>query len=137
MGLKKACNSEEETAKLATDFANQLNGGEIIQLIGDMGAGKTTFVKSLVKALGSDDHVSSPTFTICNEYKGNFTIYHCDFYRLKDDELIEQELTDLVKEKNIVIMEWAENIDAVKDIGTIDIRIKVINESTREFEIGP
>ena len=135
MSNKITCSSEEETAKFAADIASQLKGGEVIQLIGDMGAGKTTFVKALVKALNSDDHVSSPTFTISNIYKGRFIIYHCDFYRLEGDKLIEQELADMISDENIVVMEWPENVDAVKDMKTMDIKIDVVDENTREFEV--
>lgn len=113
----------------------KLRGGEVIQLIGDVGAGKTTFVRGLAEGAGSTDHVSSPTFTICNTYQGRLTIHHCDFYRLQDDTLIEKELLELIDGQSVVILEWAENIRAVKSVDSVAISINVMENDTRSFGV--
>ncbi len=135
MKYRSICEDEVKTSKLAEKLAGYLRGGEVLQLVGDMGVGKTTFTKALVKALGSHDHVTSPTFTICNQYHGKFTIFHCDFYRLSNDKLIENELEDMLGEQNIVVMEWAENLANLSSIETIDIFIDLLDENTRQFTI--
>ena len=130
MIVKVKTNSVEETQKLAQKLAQKLNGGEVIELIGDVGAGKTTFVVGLAEGLESRDHVSSPTFTICNVYKGRFTIQHCDFYRLHDDKLIQKELEDLIDDKSVVVLEWSENLDRKID-ETVKIYIDYKSEEKR------
>lgn len=120
MIVKVKTNSVEETQKLAQKLAQKLNGGEVIELIGDVGAGKTTFVVGLAEGLESRDHVSSPTFTICNVYKGRLTIQHCDFYRLHDDKLIQKELEDLIDDEGVVVLEWSENL-----VRKIDETVKI------------
>ena len=76
--------SPEETEKIAYDFAGELRGGEIITLDGDLGAGKTAFVRGLARGMGINDIISSPTFTIVNEYRGGkIPLFHFDFLRCR------------------------------------------------------
>src|SRR3989344_5721785 len=91
--------SSAETENLASKIGRALKGGELIELVSDLGGGKTTFVRGLAKGMGSRDHVSSPTFTICNTYKVKSKsshaaqeLWHFDFYRLHEAGLIEHEL---------------------------------------------
>jgi tRNA threonylcarbamoyladenosine biosynthesis protein TsaE len=128
--------SLDDTYNFGAQIAQILSGGEVIELIGDVGAGKTTFVSGIVKALGSKDRVSSPTFKICNSYKGkNLIVHHCDFYRLGgNDVLIKNELSELIAPDAVVILEWSEVLGI--DLGkTIKIKIDTIDENTREFEV--
>lgn len=128
--------SLEDTYGFGAEIAQNLKGGEVIELIGDVGAGKTTFVIGLVKALGSEDRVSSPTFKICNSYKGQkLTIHHCDFYRLGgNDALIKNELSELISPDSIVILEWSEVLGV--NLGqTIKIKINAVDDNTREFGV--
>ncbi len=108
---------------MAGELAKQLRGGEVIELIGDLGAGKTTFVGGLVEALGYDQPVTSPTFSLVNIYKtDSFEINHFDLYRL--DELGEtlHEIEEAIsKPGSITIIEWAKQIDHIKDIIKIQI----------------
>ena len=76
--------SEAETIKIAEDFAKELKSGDVIALMGDLGAGKTAFVKGVAAAFGAEGSVSSPTFTVVNEYNGDIDIYHFDAYRLEN-----------------------------------------------------
>lgn len=86
-----------------------LKGGEVIELVSDLGGGKTAFVRGLAKGMGSTDPVSSPTFTISKVYKApDLELHHFDFYRLQEAGLLQHELTDLLNDpKIIVVIEWA------------------------------
>jgi len=92
-----------------------LKGGEVIELRSDLGGGKTTFVRGLVRGAGSRDHVASPTFTLNRIYRAkNLSIYHYDFYRLDDPGILAEQLAESIgDDKAIVIVEWA---DIVKDV---------------------
>ena len=136
MELKVSSESVEATQSLAWHLGVNLRGGEIINLLGDVGAGKTTFTTGLVAGAGSNDAVASPTFTICNVYGGRLKIYHCDFYRLQNDKLIQNELADMLDGTSVVVMEWAQNIPALSGLETIDIRIDSNGDEGRSFELA-
>jgi len=101
-------NSVDNTLSFAKRVGAKLKGGEIFELIGDLGSGKTTFVSGLVEGAGSQDVVSSPTFIIKKQYSAkDLTIYHFDFYRLDKTDLIVHELAELVTQpKTVVVIEW-------------------------------
>ena len=105
--------SESETAVIAKKIAKTLKRGDIVLLEGDLGAGKTTLVKFLVKSLGSKDDVTSPTFTIVNEYKAkDVDIYHMDFYRIKSvDELYNIGIEEYLYGSGICLIEWPERAE--------------------------
>lgn len=127
--------SVEETHEVASKIAKNLRGREVIELIGDVGAGKTTFVIGLAKALGCKEDVSSPTFKICNTYHGRLTVNHCDFYRLNDDKLITNEITEMTGPDSILVLEWSENLnDNLPD--SIKIFIQQISDNQREITIN-
>ncbi len=127
----------EDTEKIAYEFADTLKGNEIILLEGDLGAGKTTFTKSLAKALGIKEHITSPTFTLVNEYhSGKFTLYHFDMYRLEDeDEAIEIGLDEYFNDNAISIIEWPERIKDLLPQNCIKIKIEKIDDNSRKFII--
>lgn len=105
-------NSYDETQKVAEEIAKTLNGGEFIAMYGDLGAGKTAFVQGLAKALGVKGHVTSPTFTIVNEYFGRLPLYHFDVYRIADpDEMYEIGYDEYINGDGVCIVEWAELIE--------------------------
>ena len=107
-------NSYEETQKIAADFADTLKGGEVIAMYGDLGAGKTAFTQGLAKALGIKQHVTSPTFTIVNEYEGRLMLYHFDVYRIADpEEMYEIGYDEYIESDGVCIIEWAELIEDV------------------------
>lgn len=133
-------NNLKETDILAKKFAKLLKGGEVILLNGDLGAGKTTFTKSLLKYLGVKDEVASPTFTIMREYLcKKFDIYHFDMYRLSSgDEARGFGLEDYIysgDKRTIVLIEWAENVKDILFGEFIEINIKLLDDDKREFEI--
>jgi|KBSMisStaDraftv2_1062788.scaffolds.fasta_scaffold824092_2 tRNA threonylcarbamoyladenosine biosynthesis protein TsaE len=101
--------SEEETSAAGERFAVRLKPGDVVLLHGDLGAGKTAFVRGLAKGLGaSPDGVSSPTFTLIQEYRAPVTLQHVDLYRLKPSEVEGLGLEELTDGKAIVAIEWAE-----------------------------
>ena len=125
--------SPADTLRIAGILGSNLAGGETIELIGDLGAGKTQFVQGLATGLGSQDQVQSPSFTISRIYKGrgDIEIHHYDFHRLDNPGLLRQELAEsLAQPKVTVVVEWA---DTVADILPADkITIHLVPESETE-----
>ncbi len=131
--------SLEDTKKIAFNFARNLKGGEIILLNGDLGAGKTTFVKFLAKRLGVRDIVTSPTFTILKQYQGEkFSINHFDMYRLNDyQEAYEFGFEDFINGNahEITLIEWSERIIELLSKNCIVINISIIDENSRKIVV--
>lgn len=126
--------SVEEGQQLAQRLGGLLRGGEVIELVGDVGAGKTTFTKGLALGLGIDDDVQSPTFTISRVYKGRdaLTMTHYDFYRLSDAGILKDELAESISDKtNITVIEWAGLVEGVLPDGRLRIEIITTGENTR------
>jgi tRNA threonylcarbamoyladenosine biosynthesis protein TsaE len=109
-----ASRSPVETFRLGAHFGNFLSGGEIILLDGLLGAGKTVFVKGIASALGVDvDEVTSPSFTLVNQYTGRLLIYHVDLYRLDEGAQSAHavDLDELLSdERSVIVIEWAERM---------------------------
>lgn len=102
--------SEKETEMLGEDIAKTLRGGEIIAMRGGMGMGKTAFVRGLARGLGETMRVTSPTYTIVNEYETNPPLFHFDLYRLGSaDELYEIGFEDYLARGGVCVIEWSEN----------------------------
>lgn len=112
--LKKIYSSTgyEETRKIACEFAKLLSPGDVVTLDGDLGAGKTAFTGGLAIGLGVDTHVTSPTFTIVNEYRsGRLPLFHFDVYRLETmDDLYDIGWEDYISEGGVCVVEWADII---------------------------
>lgn len=130
--------SEEETFLFAGEIAKSLEKPKIIVLEGDLGAGKTHFVKGFVKALGCEELVTSPTFTILNEYEcEGFNIYHFDMYRLSSMEdalaLGFEEYLDYGLLNGFSLVEWAENVEGLIPQDAIKIQIFKEGESQRRI----
>lgn len=102
--------SEKETEMLGEDIAKTLRGGEVIAMRGGMGMGKTAFVRGLARGLGETMRVTSPTYTIVNEYETNPPLFHFDLYRLGSaDELYEIGFEDYLARGGVCVIEWSEN----------------------------
>lgn len=124
-------NSEEETSAAGEGLAAQLHPGDVILLYGDLGAGKTAFVRGLARGLGaSADDVSSPTFTIVQEYAGRVPLYHVDLYRLEPKEVDDLGLEELVAGDGVVAIEWAERWHGRPD-DVIEVRLEHAGEDRR------
>ena len=106
--------SPEETKRIAAEIAKELEKGDVLCMYGDLGAGKTAFVQGLAKGLGIDGHITSPTFTIVNEYYGKFPLYHFDVYRIADpDEMYEIGYDEYIYGNGICVIEWPQLIDEI------------------------
>lgn len=105
--------NSEETAHVAAEFAKNITPGAVICLRGEMGAGKTVFTNGLCRALGVTDHVTSPTFTVVNEYDGKrFRVFHFDMYRIEDeDELLEIGFEEYLTSGGVCVIEWPQNVE--------------------------
>ena len=105
---EKICRSVEETEKTGYEFAKTLVAGDFVAMRGDLGAGKTAFVRGVAKYLCPDVRVSSPTYSIVNTYRGKITVYHFDMYRIDgEDSLYSTGFFDYLDEKAICIAEWS------------------------------
>ena len=125
--------SAEQTKMLGEQFAKQLNKGDVVLLKGEMGAGKTVFVKGVAKALGITDMITSPTYAYMNDYDG--VLYHYDCYRLSSGEDAEAlGLTDYFYAGGICIIEWSENIVDVLPKQCKNVVIQKIDENKRRIE---
>ncbi|MBQ3414034.1 MAG: tRNA (adenosine(37)-N6)-threonylcarbamoyltransferase complex ATPase subunit type 1 TsaE [Clostridia bacterium] len=132
-------NSEYETLTFAKDFARTLKVGDVIVLSGDLGAGKTKFTEGILSYFGLDSEISSPTFTIVNEYKNNdISIFHFDVYRLEDVDEFYAIGGEEYFEKGICIIEWGEIIkDALpKEYIQINFLKDSIDENKRLIEVS-
>ena len=127
--------SEEETSAAGVRLGESLRPGDVVLLYGDLGAGKTAFVRGLAKGLGAPgDEVSSPTFTIVQEYAGHVTLYHVDLYRLEEREVDDLGLEELVLGDGVVAIEWAERWRGRPD-DAIDVRIEDAGEDVRRISV--
>jgi tRNA threonylcarbamoyladenosine biosynthesis protein TsaE len=126
--------SEDDTIALATKFSNDLKPGEVIVLNGNLGAGKTFFIRQALKNIGIEN-VSSPTFAIVNEYVGKFKIYHFDFYRINNSaELFDIGFNDyLSDDDSVTFIEWGNLMPDVLPHKRIEISINLKDDFSREF----
>lgn len=130
--------SIESTKNLGRLVGSLLIGGEIIELTGDVGAGKTTFTKGLGLGLGVNETISSPSFTISRAYnaRDDINLVHYDFYRLVDAGIMRNELEDSMSDKkNVVVVEWSEIIKDFLPKDRLIIKIAAINEDCREIDV--
>lgn len=137
MDYKITSRSIEDTMELAENIESEKFPGMIICLDGELGSGKTLFVKGFAKSLGIEENITSPTFNIVKEYQtGEMPLYHMDVYRLEDgDESIG--FDDYFKSEGICIIEWAELIEDSLPEERLDIKFKVIDENTRIIKMTP
>jgi tRNA threonylcarbamoyladenosine biosynthesis protein TsaE len=128
-------NSIEQTEQLAAALGSKLRGGEVIELVADLGGGKTTFTRGLVRGAGSTDRVASPTFTISREYTApKFTIAHFDFYRLSEAGIVGDELGELIGDSQYVtIIEWGEIVHDVLPQQRLTITLTQTGDATRSI----
>ena len=122
--MKYISNSYQDTQKIAAEFAKTLTVGDVLCMYGDLGVGKTAFVQGLAKGLGICEHITSPTFTIVNEYSGRLPLYHFDVYRIADsDEMYEIGYEEYVYGNGVSVIEWPQLIDDILPEKRYDIEI--------------
>jgi len=130
--------SEEETVALGERLARDLPAKQVVLLIGQLGAGKTTLAKGIVKGLGAaqPEEVSSPTFTLIHEYGRDGRVYHVDLYRLDElRELATLGLEDLFEREAVVLIEWGERFPEILPEERTEIRIRVRDDEGREVNV--
>ncbi|HTC87721.1 MAG TPA: tRNA (adenosine(37)-N6)-threonylcarbamoyltransferase complex ATPase subunit type 1 TsaE [Bryobacteraceae bacterium] len=129
--------SEDETIALGERIAAELSAPAVVLLIGELGAGKTTLAKGIVKGLGAatPDDVSSPTFTLIHEYSP--TVYHIDLYRLDTAaQVATLGLDEIFDRRAVVLIEWGERFPELMPEQRLEIRLRADGENSREIELG-
>lgn len=129
--------SEEETVSLGEKLAHELPSRGVVLLVGNLGAGKTTLAKGIVKGRGAADpeQVSSPTFTLIHEYGPK--LYHIDLYRLDEEREVETLGLDEIFEKDaLVLIEWGEKFPRLMPVNRIEIRLEAISDEERRISMS-
>lgn len=139
MLVKLTTNSLDRTIEMGRKLGLKLKGGEVIELISDLGGGKTSLTTGVVAGAGSEDMVASPSFTISYLYSApKFNIHHFDFYRLEDPGIVKLSLSEAISEKNdVIIVEWGDIVSDALPEDRITIKLKAVPEddSKRLIEI--
>ena len=136
--LQISSQSSEDTELIGEAIGRNLRGGEIIELSSDVGGGKTTFTRGLVRGAGSEDRVASPTFTVSKQYQApNFTIDHYDFYRLHDPGIMKMEIAEAISDPSrVVVVEWPDSIRGILPERRLRIMLKYTQEDKREIVVS-
>lgn len=137
MNYKYTSRSEEDTMEIAENIESEKFPGMVICLDGELGSGKTVFVKGFAKALGINETITSPTFSLVKEYlDGEMALFHMDVYRL-DDSNEDFGLSDYLNQDGVCIIEWPEMVENQLPDERLDIRFKVIDDNTRVLVFTP
>ena len=124
----------QETIQLGEHFATFVEKGDVFSFVGELASGKTTFIKGILKGLKFDKPVTSPTFTLVNEYDAKFPVIHIDCYREDEQERwIKLGMNDYMDEENVVIIEWADKMKSLLPINTIQIQFSHKSINSREI----
>ena len=136
MKLEINTHSVEETEQAGQAIAKTLTPGSVVALYGDLGAGKTAFVRGMAKGLNSPSRVTSPTFTIVNEYSGSLELFHFDMYRLgSSDELFDIGWEDYLARGGVCVVEWSENVSDAFDGTEIRVTIDKLSDTDRKITL--
>ena len=129
--------SESKMIELGQKFGATLKAPAVIELLGDVGAGKTTFTRGLALGLGIQDDVTSPSFTLSKTYQGaKYRLVHYDFYRLADPGIMSEDLAESIGDQNtITVVEWGQSVQNVLPEQRQTVEIKYTDENTREVTI--
>ena len=128
--------SQLDTEEVGRKLAEKLPGGSVVAMYGDLGAGKTAFVRGMAKGMGLSCRVSSPTFTIVNEYLGERELIHFDMYRLSSaDELFDIGWEDYLSRGAVCAVEWSENVQVAFFGDEVVVRIEKLNDTDRKITI--
>lgn len=130
--------SADETRHLAAQLAGQLTAGDCVLLVGELGAGKTTFVQGLAQGLEINEPVRSPTFVLMREYHGKIPLYHFDAYRIKNlEELREIGFEEIVRAEGITVIEWGEKTAQLLPQGCWRVSMELLPDRRRRICIEP
>ena len=124
----------QETIQLGEHFATFVEKGDVFSFVGELASGKTTFIKGILNGLNFDKPVTSPTFTLVNEYDAKFPVIHIDCYREDEEERwIKLGMNDYMDEENVVIIEWADKMKSLLPVNTIQIQFSHKSINSREI----
>jgi len=136
--MKFITKSTEETVELGRKIGKTLQPNDVVALIGDLGAGKTTLAQGIAQGLGVKEYVTSPTFIIINEHQGRIPLYHIDLYRLETPGAIEDlGIQEYFSKGGVCVIEWAERLGELRPSNIKSIEIKVMSEDERRFIFFP
>ena len=111
--------------------------GDVVALYGELGAGKTVLIKGITKGIGCEDQVKSPSFVFVHEYKGKFPVYHIDLYRVNNlKDIMSFGIQEFLTNNGICLIEWAEKAKKLLPNPHIDIKLKILDKTTREIVYG-
>jgi tRNA threonylcarbamoyladenosine biosynthesis protein TsaE len=135
--IERATRSEEETYAVARELAGRLKAGDVVLLSGNLGAGKTAFVRGLGMGLGLDPaDISSPTFTLVHEYRGGrLTLYHADLYRLDRAATEDLGLQELGVADGVLAIEWPDRLTHAMP-GAVMVTLEIVDEETRKISVS-
>ena len=137
MNYKYTSRCEEDTLELAENIESEKFPGMVICLNGELGSGKTVFVKGFAKALGIQETITSPTFSLVKEYhEGELPLFHMDVYRMEDSKE-NFGLDDYLNQDGVCIIEWPEMIEEQLPEERLDVKVKVIDDDVRVFVFTP
>lgn len=131
--------SPEATFALGRAIGQQVPGGTVLGLVGPLGAGKTLLVQGIAAGNGLDDdgRVTSPTFTLVNEYRGRLRVFHLDTYRLRNaGELLALGLEEMIRPDSVVLIEWADRVRTVLPDDAVWVTLRLVDENRREITIS-
>jgi tRNA threonylcarbamoyladenosine biosynthesis protein TsaE len=134
--MKKNVNNQQELAAVGERLGALLKGGEVIELVGDVGAGKTTFTKAIAGGMGVDGDVSSPSYTLSQVYeaKDGLRLVHYDFYRLHDPGILAAELEEAMRDDgSVIVIEWADIVAGLLPPDHLQVHILATGEVTRQL----
>ena len=134
---KKQTNNEDETMIFGASIGKNAFAGMLILLFGDLGSGKTHFTKGVAQGMAIHETVSSPTYTILFEHKGEIPLYHFDLYRITDeDDFFEIGGYEYLAKQGVCILEWAERLNW-EEYDRLEVHINIVDDNTREISIIP
>lgn len=136
--MKRTAGGEAEMISLGRNLSREFSGGEVVALVGDLGAGKTHFSKGIAEGLDCDDLVTSPTFSLVNEYlTGRVPMFHFDFYRIETIEEVEQiGWEEYLSQNGVVVVEWADKFPDCLPDETLWCLFSIQEDGTREITIS-
>lgn len=132
--MKYVAHSPDETMEIARHMAAVLEPGTIVCLYGELGSGKTVFVKGMCAGLGVPDDVTSPSFVIATEYQGRMPVSHIDLYRLDPPDTADLHVEEYIAKKGVTMIEWAERLD-MRNEPCINVTFSITGPTTREITI--
>ncbi len=130
--MRALTRNASETQELSDSLAQILAVGDVVVLLGDLGAGKTCFTQGLARGLGIDERVTSPTFTLVNRYEGRLTLNHLDVYRLSGEaETLDLDLYEMA-EQGVTVIEWGHNISGVLAESRLEVELRYLEDLSEE-----